>query len=97
MNDEQEREITAKLAAQRLLIGGLLRMVFLTMPREDRATMAKAIRKAASRTEQFFGATKGDDFAAERLADIVTRIQAHVDRMLEEALESSQQAESDMS
>jgi hypothetical protein len=93
MTEDRERELAARIAALEFLVKSLWGAFLTPFPAEDRTLLVETLVAASARTDQFEGVARGDDHAAERLADIVIRVQEIVRRTLRQATAGCPQPE----
>lgn len=94
MTEDQIRYIVATQAAHTFLLDFLFQELFIDLREPLRTELADAIRKASARTEQFAGATKGNDVLAERLSDVVVQTQQLIGQAIDRATLAAKTAES---
>lgn len=90
--DDLLRSLFAKQAAQEFILDYLLKHLFLGTPKPTRLKLAEALLDSSEKTEWLNGVSK-DDFQAERLADMVVRMQNHIDQAIGRALQATELVE----
>jgi len=90
--DNLMRSIVAQQAAHAFVLDYVLKQIFLELPLKTRLSLAETLLNSSTQTEWLNGVSK-DDFQAERLADMVVRMQQYVDQMIGRALEATEWVE----
>ena len=91
--DDRLRSLTAQMHAASFITEYLLRHVFLTLPSQIRVQMADKLLQVADDTSALFGVAKGDEAAAEYIADVGVRSREAVRRLVEKALRITEEME----
>jgi hypothetical protein len=86
MTEDRLRAMGAIIAAHDYILSSLVQFHLFQFSGEDRVLAAARIIAGSKQTDQLTGIARGDEAAAEYLADMTVRMQTHVERLVQRSL-----------